>query len=76
MSSVVRVDIKQQHFDDAISKQILSFIRNKYDEEDLNNSIIDSKNVYNVLSRIREEKLKNMTEIQTLNVTLHANQTQ
>ena len=63
MNFVVRANIKQQHFDDAISKQIFFFIRNKYDEKNFNNSIIDSKNVYNVLNRIRKKKLKNITTI-------------
>ena len=76
LNPVVRADIKQQHSDGASSKQILSFVRNKYGGGAPNNPIIGPKDVYNAMSRVRDEELENMTAILALNVALHADPTQ
>ena len=73
MTFEIRKNIKLKHKIKIESKKILNFIRDKYDDENLNNSIIDSKNIYNVLSLIREQKLKNIIAIQILNHELHDN---
>ena len=73
MTFEIRENIKFKHKIKIKSKKILNFIRDKYDDENLNNSIIDSKNIYNVLSLIREQKLKNIIAIQILNHELHDN---
>ena len=73
MTFEIRENIKLKHKIKIKSKKILNFIRDKYDDENLNNSIIDSKNIYNALSLIREQKLKNMIAIQILNHELYDN---
>ena len=73
MTFEIRENIKLKHKIKKKSKKILNFIWNKYDDENFNNSIIDSKNIYNALSLIREQKLKNIIAIQILNHELHDN---
>ena len=73
MTFKIRENLKFKHKIKIKSKKILNFIRNKYDDKSFNNSIIDSKNIYNALSLIREQKLKNIIAIQILNHELHNN---
>ena len=75
MTEKVRVHIVELHRKDIASKKILFSIREKYDNENLNNLEIDSKDIYNAVIKIREMKLENMIFIQTLNVQLHSDST-
>lgn len=52
------------------SNQILIFLTQKY-ELSPKSSIVDHKNIYNALQKIREKTLENRTIIQALNVALH-----
>lgn len=64
----ILIDIKYQHEISKFSKQILSFINNKYDNDNLNDSIINAKNIINALQNLRTKQLSNKIFIQTLNV--------
>ena len=68
----IKKNIRAQLTGNSTSSKILSFIQSKYNY-DSNNPIFETKNIFNYLATLQNERLDNMTSIQTLNVSLHNN---
>ena len=62
--------IRDQHLANSTPQQILNYIRIKFNMN-VEDPIIGIQDVYNALTRIRQEELGNMTPIQALHVQLH-----
>ena len=70
MTDEIKKNIQSQLRDNSISSEILTFIQHKYNH-DSNNSIFETQDISNYITKMRAQRLDNMISIQTLNVTLH-----